>query len=128
MRQVSGTVDIEGYCSCPVGYNCKHVVAVLLSALQEQALSGADEDRQELPTRSRSGTSGMHPALRSWLEEIKDAIRTATPDASGPPLPSGRKARRCLVYVLQQPVRRSPDNPIALPIRRSCCARLWRVP
>lgn len=29
-------VDIEGHCSCPVGYNCKHVVAVLLALIDLQ--------------------------------------------------------------------------------------------
>ena len=25
-----GSLNIEGFCSCPVGFNCKHVVAALL--------------------------------------------------------------------------------------------------
>ncbi len=26
--------DVDGECSCPVGWNCKHVAAVLLSAIE----------------------------------------------------------------------------------------------
>ncbi|NHZ43467.1 DEAD/DEAH box helicase [Massilia aquatica] len=31
-----GATEIEGNCSCPMEYNCKHVVAVLLKYLQDQ--------------------------------------------------------------------------------------------
>ena len=36
-------VTINGYCSCPVGVNCKHVAAVLLQHLE---LQGTDLSRE----------------------------------------------------------------------------------
>ncbi|HIP60270.1 MAG TPA: helicase SNF2 [Campylobacterales bacterium] len=32
----SGMVDIDGDCSCPVGFNCKHIVAVLLQYIENE--------------------------------------------------------------------------------------------
>jgi superfamily II DNA or RNA helicase len=57
-----GALTVVGHCSCPVGYNCKHVAAVLLS----------------LGTRT---TSAIVPAqalalpfqLKSWLDQIERA-------------------------------------------------------
>ena len=34
----AGYYDINGQCSCYVGYNCKHVVAALLTLEQQQQL------------------------------------------------------------------------------------------
>jgi uncharacterized Zn finger protein len=39
-------VTINGYCSCPVGANCKHVAAVLLQHLELQGTEGASRDRK----------------------------------------------------------------------------------
>jgi SNF2-related domain/Helicase conserved C-terminal domain/SWIM zinc finger len=37
------SVKIDGYCSCPVGYNCKHVAAVCLNYQNSSAPSSAKE-------------------------------------------------------------------------------------
>ncbi|MGB5764630.1 MAG: SWIM zinc finger family protein, partial [Sedimenticolaceae bacterium] len=35
VSEFMGTLEIEGECTCPVGYNCKHVAAVLITLLDE---------------------------------------------------------------------------------------------
>ena len=54
----AGRWDVDGRCNCPVGYNCKHVVAALLTLerLQQagQRLPGSDAPAPqvvELPAR-----------------------------------------------------------------------------
>ena len=58
-------VRFEGECSCPVGYNCKHVVAVLLRCL-EQA-----------PAASAAGSTGgaesaLPHAMSAWLAQLHE--------------------------------------------------------
>jgi hypothetical protein len=38
----NGTID--GNCSCPVGYNCKHVIAALFHAIHEENLNGTKKE------------------------------------------------------------------------------------
>lgn len=60
-------VTISGTCNCPVGYDCKHVVAACLKYLAEFHLSSAGG-----PAKSSSA------ACLGWLEEFANA-GTATP-------------------------------------------------
>ena len=56
--------DIRGHCSCPVGYNCKHVAAVLFSyanALTPAKSSTTTTKPTEIP---------LDPNLRTWLKNI----------------------------------------------------------
>ena len=55
--------DIQGHCSCPVHYNCKHVAAALLFHIEHQAPQQVD-------------LFGM-PAS-SWLEQLKQAQQDKT--------------------------------------------------
>ena len=43
IKSNSRDIEIEGDCTCPVGYNCKHVVAVLLEGLHRNG-DGSDFD------------------------------------------------------------------------------------
>ncbi|WP_338768901.1 DEAD/DEAH box helicase [Massilia sp. METH4] len=66
-----GGVRVEGECSCPMDYNCKHVVAVLLASLDEP-----------------SGTAiAPEPALpagaENWLGEFALALGTDSPAPAG---------------------------------------------
>jgi superfamily II DNA or RNA helicase len=61
-RQADGSPLVVGQCSCPVGYNCKHVAAVLLS------LGEATPSRAPLPP-----ARGLPSELRSWLDRIERA-------------------------------------------------------
>src|SRR5215467_4623824 len=61
-------LDIEGECSCPVGFNCKHVAAVLFAAIaqQSEANRGALKIVPAVSGRSRhaAGSLEMFPDLK----------------------------------------------------------------
>ena len=63
LNQNQGHWHVVGHCACPVGYNCKHVAAVLISARAEASVS---ED-------------GVSASLNQWLERLSVAVRE--PDA-----------------------------------------------
>lgn len=65
---------IEGECSCPVGFNCKHVAAVLLAGLEEQETT----------------STGARPELLRWLEAFR--AQQITPA-------SAKKPTQTLAYV-----------------------------
>ena len=60
--------SIRGHCSCPVGWNCKHVAAVLLAV-------GAKDAAGEAPSRRRLRPEAPEPLLpasvESWLCETE---------------------------------------------------------
>lgn len=64
---------VEGNCSCPVGYNCKHVVAVLLEAARKLA----EPIFPSLPTEyTQAAASGpveprLPEAIASWLSKLE---------------------------------------------------------
>jgi superfamily II DNA or RNA helicase len=63
-----GLIEIDGHCSCPVGYNCKHVVAACL------------EYQFKPDTLSQNRAD---PSL-SWLNRFVNAsVHSSTPDAHG---------------------------------------------
>jgi len=60
-----GELTVAARCSCPVGYNCKHVVATLLSLGDGSA------------PRPRSGASlGLPSEVRNWLSHVERAAAT----------------------------------------------------
>ena len=78
---------VEGECSCPVGIDCKHVVAAILAASASsgktaEARPAADltTDRQAL----RASTSPPHPA--PWERPLRALLAARTPPATGNPL------------------------------------------
>jgi len=73
----------EGDCSCPMDYNCKHVVAVLLKALDS----------------SVPAASALPHELRYWLATLTVAATTARSEAAARPT----KVMSRLVYVLMPP-------------------------
>ena len=92
---ISGRKDdrfIEGDCTCPVGYDCKHVAAVLFAVLAE-AESPADQPASPEPI-----------PVDGWLSRIREVAT---------PLPSGDSTaerypptvRRRLLYILSVPER-----------------------
>ncbi len=100
---VRGGFSIAGECTCPVGFNCKHVAAVLLHGLRSTQ-SFADPSSEQRVARlltapvQRSATSPNQsvipmPGLATWLDELDRAQATA--EESYP----GSIAQR-LVYVL----------------------------
>jgi len=83
IRFVRGAV--AGECSCPVGFNCKHVAAVLVAA------GDTEGDKGEL----------TGPVL-GWLTRVRERI---APEPPAPPRDDAAKVKERLVYVL------SPNGP-----------------
>lgn len=69
-----------GHCGCPVGYNCKHVAAVLIAALG----------------RNECVVEGVPTGLEHWLQRLGVAARTHDPDAQFAPEVQDR-----LLYVIE---------------------------
>lgn len=54
-------VDIDGYCSCPVGYNCKHVVAACLEYLANPNVSSTNQTDESLFWLHQFVSAGLTP-------------------------------------------------------------------
>ncbi|WP_448681976.1 DEAD/DEAH box helicase [Pseudomonas nicosulfuronedens] len=78
------TLDCQ--CDCPVGFDCKHCVAVLLHLLDKQA---ATPDIPPKPDArpARPPASSLSPALQTWLKQAPAALKAqpeTRPPYSGP--------------------------------------------
>jgi uncharacterized Zn finger protein len=62
-------LDIAGSCSCPMDYNCKHVVAVLLAAMNQRGTALA-------ATPSRNA---MHGSPMRWLDQPTSRRKSTPP-------------------------------------------------
>jgi len=71
---------VDGECSCPVGYDCKHVAALLIAGLEL------------LP---KAAPTGVRPELVQWLEAFRVRHSTSPPGKSSTP-----KATVALAYVI----------------------------
>ncbi|MHB1175481.1 MAG: DEAD/DEAH box helicase [Sulfuriferula sp.] len=69
-----------GHCGCPVGYNCKHVAAVLIAALGDGTQS----------------VDGVPAGLDIWLQRLGQAAQAAGPDGQFAPEVQDR-----LLYVIE---------------------------
>jgi superfamily II DNA or RNA helicase len=98
-----GGVSIDGECTCPVGFNCKHVAAVLLFGLQVGRSVGrpSSEERvarlltASVPRAVASPVRGAAtpPGFAAWLDDLDRAQATAEEDYPG-------SIAQRLVYVL----------------------------
>jgi len=79
-RAGRGPVTVDGLCTCPVGYNCKHVAAVLLRHA---------EARPKAPSPPPLTEPTLPPALAQWLAALPE------PGAAPPPAP-----RDQVIYLL----------------------------
>ena len=95
------SVLVEGECTCPMAYNCKHVVAVMLERLQRVAARLAAKPGAEAAPDALDDDTG------AWLAGLADAIeRAATPPAP--------RATHSLIYALTpDPVTGTPHVNIA---------------
>ena len=59
-QEENGGPMVVGQCSCPVGYNCKHVVALLLTLNADSARSP-----------ERSAADGLPMEVRAWLSRAE---------------------------------------------------------
>ncbi len=103
-------VEFEGDCSCPVGYNCKHIVAVLLAYLQQHekpAIAGQSAQQGAMPH-----------AVAAWLQRVEAAARP-TPVIVDDGSDEANKTAYRLLYVL------APDSAAGKHVALGLCkARL----
>ena len=86
-----GHIFINGECSCPVGYNCKHVAATMIKAQTESPLEvPAPADKASL------NVTGLPDDISIWLNEL---ARVAIPKLGRDTLPVNVLQR--LLYVLK---------------------------
>jgi superfamily II DNA or RNA helicase len=92
--EAGGHTSIDGTCSCPIGYNCKHVAAALLALIDEPGVASPTED--ELPSPAGSAPP---PTLSSeiafWLQ-VLDKARHADSEDYPPDI------RQRLFYILRR--------------------------
>lgn len=98
-RRTEGKVTVSGECTCPIGFNCKHVVALLLSAqtfaIQDAALFHAPDKPPAPGTSPVDSEVALPQEFTRWLLELEQATHpSADPDAC----PDGVSQR--LLYVI----------------------------
>ena len=90
-----GRVEIEGVCSCPVGFNCKHVAAVLLSLIEppedtELAAPGigSPDKAVHIPATAprEAPPVTLPPNIAAWLQTL-DSVRQADSEDYPPDVP-----------------------------------------
>jgi superfamily II DNA or RNA helicase len=91
-------VTIAGSCTCPVGFNCKHVVAALLEYLER----GEPDEAVRVPALAvRAPAKPAAPAndlpagVTSWLQTLQAALEHETEEYP-------RNVRRRLIYILRR--------------------------
>ena len=63
--------QVDGHCSCPIGYNCKHVAAVLLDAAQSQVDVLQTPTATKSPNRPQTRTKANLPGpVSTWLDRL----------------------------------------------------------
>jgi superfamily II DNA or RNA helicase len=85
-RSASGGVNhLTAFCTCPVGFMCKHTAALLYAVASQPAPAGDELTKQP----------GLSPAAREWLRQLRSA------SGAGAEAPTTRPAApELLVYVL----------------------------
>ena len=87
--------SVEGHCSCPMGFNCKHVAALLLAA-QEGSVRPAG-------SRNRTAPEVVPGEVRQWLDRWPEAAAGKVDSRPDGPL---ARSREHLFYVVGMDARR----------------------
>ncbi|CAE6868202.1 RNA polymerase-associated protein RapA [Paraburkholderia aspalathi] len=90
-----GYSPIKGECSCPVGYSCKHMAALLLASLEH------------LPKQPATNGGGVRPELVNWLEGFRARRTEATPASRKKSVAA--KTTHALAYVIAGSYRGYPE-------------------
>jgi hypothetical protein len=99
-RLPDGDIVIDGDCSCPMAFECKHVVAAVLewsrSTSHMAAVPNATPKRAgpTAPSASPVPVAALSATLQQWLTDLGNDLERA-----GDPSPQARKR---LLYVLDQ--------------------------
>ncbi len=94
-RRVGSALEIRGTCTCPVGFNCKHIAATLIAARRKAQESGTALVAVSTPAprgRAVSADPPMPLELGRWLNELNPLTAAATPQPAG--------QRQQVIYVL----------------------------
>lgn len=83
-EKAAHSAPFHSFCSCPVGTNCKHVVAALLGWFHEGGWGAPSDDQ---PIRSASPAGEAEPSDSHGEDEVPDAVRRWSED-SGVTLPA----------------------------------------
>ena len=90
-----GWVRIKGYCSCPVGMNCKHSAAVLLEYLVLADNDDICPDLSDTSLETPEPSVALSEQASCWLERLA-SINVAAEE----PKPVASTNQRVLLYVL----------------------------
>ena len=80
-------VFAEGECTCPIGYDCKHVVAVVLSAAEQRSGQPTLEPvaARQL-TAGQAGAASAPPPPSTWEQPLRALVMARGQPATGSPL------------------------------------------
>lgn len=92
LQMRNGKLIIDGACDCPIGRNCKHVIAVLIHAIHTPPAQ--TDTAQELSVSTRSLKPKPVNSAQNWLIQINDALA----EVEAPDYPPHEAYR--LIYVL----------------------------
>ena len=132
-KAADGRLRIKGYCSCPVGVNCKHLAAVLLKHMALGEDDG-DDDEADPERKPRAAPVRLVPAIQPagnvpLVEAPKPAITLSAPASrwldrlasiNAPPGKTRSATgpnQRVLVYVLNHENASPPSSTPSVRIR-----------
>ncbi len=90
--EISPRGGVEGMCSCPVGYNCKHVAAALFTWFRDQASK---------PPKQPANQSQVSREVQLWLARAAEVAEPPKPEERPEDYPAKVKER--LLYLLETP-------------------------
>ena len=91
-------VDIEGECTCPVGFNCKHVAAVLFSA-----------EKKILPAGNSIAAQRKEGSFDQWLQKTVASKRQLDGQTTEP-------SNQLVVYELHISTFNQPENQLSVQV------------
>ncbi|HEY6434093.1 MAG TPA: DEAD/DEAH box helicase [Acetobacteraceae bacterium] len=94
-RRDGSGLEIRGICTCPVGFNCKHIAAALIAARRKAQASGTTLvalSTAASPGRAVRADPPMPLELGRWLNELNRLTPADTSESAGP--------RQQVIYVL----------------------------
>ena len=101
-------LSVEGHCSCPVGFNCKHVAAVLLAA-QESSEGRIDVD-------CGAASEALSGDVRQWLDRWPEA--GAGRSEKRPASPPSRSQEHLFYVIHRDAMRRVHVTPYRAYLRK----------
>ncbi len=92
-------VRIQGYCTCPMRINCKHVAAVLLEHVMMPTVGGSPamraSQREHAPPRLEMARLPLSSHITGWLDRIARQVTSSSAEPS-----AFRANQRAVHYVL----------------------------